>query len=133
MLEQTLLIIKPDAVERGCIGEILRRVESAGFQITGLTMRQLTRSEAEDFYAVHRDKDFFAGLVEFMTSGPLVTCRLETTDARRRLRELVGSTDPSQAAPGTIRADLGTTVRRNAVHAANPDEDVDRELRLFFD
>lgn len=132
MPEQTLLIIKPDAVERCRIGEILHRVESEGFRITGLAMRRLSRPEAEEFYAVHRHKEFFPALVEFMTSGPVVTCRLEASDARRRLRELVGATDPAQAAPGTIRAALGTSVRHNAVHAANPDENVDRELRLFF-
>lgn len=131
-MEQTLLILKPDAVEKRCIGEVLRKVESAGFRITGLTMRTLTRTEAEGFYALHRDRDFFAGLVDFMTSGPIVACRLEADDARRRLRKLVGSTDPAEAVPGTIRADFGTSVRHNAVHAANPDEDVDRELGFFF-
>ncbi|MEO0078733.1 MAG: nucleoside-diphosphate kinase [candidate division WOR-3 bacterium] len=131
-MEQTLLILKPDAVERRCIGEVLRMVESAGFRITGLTMRRLTTAEAEGFYAVHRGKEFFRGLVDFMTSGPVVACRLEAENARRRLREFIGSTDPAQAAAGTIRAEFGTSVRQNAVHAANPDEDVDRELGFFF-
>lgn len=126
------MLVKPDAVERRCIGEVLRRVEAAGFRITGLEMRRLSRPEAEEFYAVHRAKEFFSDLVEFMCSGPVVACRLEAEDARHRLREFVGLTDPKQAAPGTIRADFGTSVRRNAVHAANPDEDIDRELSLFF-
>ncbi len=130
--ERTLLVLKPDVVERGVIGAVLGRVEQAGFVITGLVMCKLSKSEAEEFYAVHRGKDFFAGLVEFITSGPVVAVRLEGPDCRRRLREFVGATDPQQAAPGTIRRDFGSSVRRNAVHAANPEEDVDRELRFFF-
>ncbi|MEO0079258.1 MAG: nucleoside-diphosphate kinase [candidate division WOR-3 bacterium] len=131
-MEQTLLVIKPDAVRRHCIGEILSRLEKAGFVITGLVMRQLPRTEAEEFYAVHKGKDFFAGLVDFITSGPVVAVRLEAPDARRRVRQFIGATDPAQAAPGTIRAEFGTSVRMNAVHAANPGEDVERELRFFF-
>ena len=113
-------------------GEILRRLEGAGFTITGLLMRHLSPDNAEYFYAIHHDKPFFAGLVEFMTSGPLVAVRLEGTDSRRRLREFVGATDPARAAPGTIRADFGTAIRSNAVHASNPDEDVECEIRFFF-
>ncbi len=130
--EQTLLLVKPDAVRRQRTGEILRRVEEAGFTITGLRMRQLTAAEAGDFYSIHRDKPFYDGLVEFMTSGPLVAVRLEAGDACRRVREFVGTTDPQQAAPGTIRADFGTSVRTNAVHASNPDENVKQELDFFF-
>ncbi len=100
--------------------------------LTGLEMRHLNRTEAENFYRIHQDKEFFAGLVEFIVSGPLVAVRIEGPEVRRRLREFVGATDPAQAAPGTIRADFGTTVRRNAVHASNPDEDVERELEFFF-
>lgn len=113
-------------------GEILRRLEDAGFIISGLHMRRLSSGDAGEFYAIHRDKPFFAGLVEFMTSGPLVAVRLDGMDSRRRLREFVGVTDPARAAPGTIRADFGTAVRTNAVHASNPEEDVERELRFFF-
>jgi nucleoside-diphosphate kinase len=131
-VEQTLLLIKPDAVRTRRTGEILRRVEAAGFQVTGLVMRQLGRAEAERFYAIHRDRKFYSGLVEFMTSGPLVAVRLEAPDARRRLRDFVGTTDPAKAAAGTIRADFGTTVRTNAVHASHPDEDVVGELDLLF-
>ena len=129
---QTLLIVKPDAVGQHRIGEILGRLEAAGFVITGLVMRRLTRAQAEGFYAIHRGKEFFPGLVEFMTSGPLVAVRLDGEDACRRVREFVGSTDPARAAPGTIRADFGTSVRTNAVHASNPEEDVRRELKFFF-
>ncbi len=130
--DQTLLLIKPDAVRQHHIGEILGRLEAAGFVVTGLVMRQLSRAQAESFYAIHRGKDFFPGLVEFMTSGPLVAVRLEGENVCRRVREFVGVTDPSKTAPGTIRADFGTSVRQNAVHASNPDEDVRREIAFFF-
>ncbi len=130
--EATLLLIKPDAVAARRCGAVLTRLEEAGFVITGLTMKQLDRRSAENFYSVHKDKEFFAELVEFMTSGPLVAVRIEGPDVRHRLREFVGATDPAQAAPGTIRADFGTTVRRNAVHASNPSEDVEKELAFFF-
>ncbi len=129
---QTLLLIKPDAVGRHRIGEILGRLEAAGFVVTGLVMRSLSREQAEAFYAIHRGKEFFPGLVEFITSGPLVAVRLEGENVCRRVREFVGVTDPSRAAPGTLRADFGTSVRANAVHASNPEEDVHRELELFF-
>jgi nucleoside-diphosphate kinase len=125
-------LIKPDAVRRRHIGEILGRLEAAGFAVTGLVMRRLSRDQAEGFYSIHRGKEFFPGLVEFMTSGSLVAVRLEGENACRRVREFVGVTDPSKAAPGTIRADFGTSVRSNAVHASNPEEDVRRELEFFF-
>ncbi len=131
-LNQTLLLIKPDAVGQHRIGEILGRLESAGFGVTGLVMRRLSRTQAEAFYAIHRGKEFFPGLVEFMTSGPLVAVRIEGENVCRRVREFVGVTDPGKAAPGTIRADFGTSVRFNAVHASNPEEDVRRELEFFF-
>ena len=129
---QTLLLIKPDVVTQHRIGEILGRLEAAGFVITGLAMRRLNRIQAVGFYAIHRGKEFFPGLVEFITSGPLVAMRLEGENVCRRVREFVGVTDPSKAASGTIRADFGTSVRSNAVHASNPEEDVRRELELFF-
>jgi len=131
-LNQTLLLIKPDAVRQRRIGEILGRLEAAGFVVTGLAMRRLSRAQAEEFYAIHQGKEFFPGLVEFITSGPLVAVRLEGENVCRRVREFVGVTDPSRAAPGTIRADLGTSVRSNAVHASNPEEDVRREITFFF-
>jgi len=131
-LNQTLVLIKPDAVRQHRIGEILGRIEAAGFDVSALVMRHLTRPQAEEFYAIHRGKEFFPGLVEFMTSGPLVAVRLEGEDVCRRVREFVGVTDPSKARPGSIRADFGTSVRMNAVHASNPEEDVLRELEFFF-
>lgn len=131
-MERTLLLIKPDAVQKRRTGEILRRVEDAGFVIVGLKMHRLTRPEAGELYAIHEGKDFFPGLVEFMTSGPLVAVALEASDCRKRLREFIGATDPAKAAPGTIRRDFGTSVRMNAVHASNPEEDVERELNILF-
>jgi len=131
-LETTLLVIKPDAVAGRHTGEILARVEAAGFAITGLQMLTVSRPDAEQFYSIHREKGFFSGLVEFITSGPVVAVRLEAENARRRLREFVGVTDPAKAAPGTVRNEFGTSVRHNAVHASNPDEDVDKELAIMF-
>jgi nucleoside-diphosphate kinase len=130
--EATLLLIKPDAVCRQRVGEILRRLETAGFVITGLRMLRLSPAAAGRFYAIHRDRPFFTGLVEFMSSGPLVAVRLEAENARRRVREFIGTTDPAESAPGTIRAEFGTTMRANAVHASNPEEDTEEELRFFF-
>jgi nucleoside-diphosphate kinase len=95
-------------------------------------LRRLTRPQAEEFYGVHRAREFFPGLVDFITSGPLVAVRLEGENVCRRVREFVGVTDPAKAAPGTIRADFGTSVRANAVHASNPEEDVRREIAFFF-
>ncbi len=130
--EKTLLVIKPDAVKKGLIGAIISRLEQAGFTITGMVMKQLSRAEAEGFYAIHRGKDFFAGLVEFITSGPVVALLIEGEGCQPRLREFVGATDPAKAKPGTIRAEFGTSVRMNAVHASNPEEDVNREINFFF-
>jgi nucleoside-diphosphate kinase len=130
--EQTLLLVKPDAVRAGRTGAILARLEQAGFAITGLRMERLDARQAGGFYAIHRGKEFFDGLVEFITSGPLVAVRLEAGDARRRVRAFIGATDPARAEPGTIRRDFGTSLRTNAVHASNPDEDVERDLEFFF-
>uniref|UniRef100_A0A7C1SH69 Nucleoside diphosphate kinase n=2 Tax=candidate division WOR-3 bacterium TaxID=2052148 RepID=A0A7C1SH69_UNCW3 len=131
-MEQTLLVIKPDAVARGVIGEIITTIERAGLKIAGLVMRRLSRTEAEEFYAIHRGKEFFAGLVEFIISGPVVALLVEGENARQRVRELAGATDPARAADGTLRQRFGSSVRQNAVHAANPAEDVEREIRFFF-
>jgi nucleoside-diphosphate kinase len=131
-VNRTLLLVKPDAVRERHVGEIIGRLEGSGFEITGLTMQRLSVTQAEDFYAVHRGKEFFPGLVEFITSGPLVAVRLEGDGVCGRVRSFVGATDPAKAAPGTIRADFGTSVRANAVHASNPEEDVRREVEFFF-
>jgi nucleoside-diphosphate kinase len=128
----TLLVIKPDAVRRKLVGEIIKRIEADGFVIRDVRFRQLTKDDAERFYAIHRGKEFFAPLVAFMTSGPVMALLLDRENAIRRLREIAGATDPSKAAPGTIRADLGTTTRENVVHASNPDESPEEEIRFYF-
>jgi nucleoside-diphosphate kinase len=130
--QQTLLVIKPDAVRRRLVGEIIRRVEADRFRICDVRFTHLERARAEEFYAIHQGKEFFAPLVEFMTSGPVMALRLERADAVRRLRELAGATDPKQAKPGTIRADFGTTTRENVIHASHPDENPEQEIRFYF-
>jgi len=128
----TLLVVKPDAVRRRIIGEIIRRVEADGFAVRDASFTQLDRERAERFYAVHKGKEFYAGLVEFMTSGPVMALLIEREGGLSRLRQLVGATDPKQAAPGTIRADLGTSVRENVVHASNPEENAREEILFYF-
>ncbi len=131
MMELTLLIIKPDATAKRAIGDIISMVEDK-FEIRGIIMKTLSREEAEKFYAVHRGKPFYNSLVEFMTSGPVVGLLLAGEDAIRRLREVVGATDPSKAAPGTIRAKFGTDIQRNAVHASDSKESAEYEIPFFF-
>ena len=132
--EQTLLLIKPEivAAPEQKIGAILELVERSGFRILGLRLRALDRETAEEFYAPHRGLDFFAGLIEYITSGPVVVARLEGEEAVRRLRELIGVTDPAAAAPGTLRRRFGTTMRRNAVHGSDSPESARREIAIFF-
>ncbi len=127
------MIIKPDAVARNAIGEILRRVEAEGFVLCYLHMRQLTREQAEGFYAVHKERPFFADLVEFMISGPVVPVVLEREHAVAHLRQFIGETDSSKAAPGTIRRDFGTSVQCNAVHASDSLENAAREIAFIFE
>lgn len=131
-MERTLAIIKPDAVSRGVVGRILQRIEDAGFRIRAMRMVRLTRREAEGFYHVHRQRDFFASLTTFMSSGPAVVIALEGPDAIRRWRDLMGATDPGQAAPGTIRREFGTSIERNATHGSDGPETAAFELGYFF-
>jgi nucleoside-diphosphate kinase len=130
--QQTLLVIKPDAVRRRLVGRIIERVEADGFEIRDARFTQLRREQAEEFYAIHQGKEFFAGLVEFMTSGPVLALCLERAGAVERLRELAGATDPKQANPGTIRADFGTSTRENVIHASHPAENPEREIQFYF-
>lgn len=130
--DRTLLVVKPDAFRRRLVGAIVARIEGDGFEIRDVCLRRLTRADAERFYAVHRGKPFFDGLVEFMASGPAIALLLERAGAAARLRELVGATDPGRARPDTIRGQFGTSVRENAVHASNPDEDPQAEIRFYF-
>jgi nucleoside-diphosphate kinase len=133
MAEQsTLLIVKPDAVRRGLIGEVLRRVEAKGLRIDELQLIRIERPTAEEHYGEHRDKPFFSELVEFITSGPVVVAKVTGEQAVAALRGLMGSTNPIEAAPGTIRGDFATLIGENAVHGSDSQESADRELRLFF-
>ncbi|MEE8340153.1 MAG: nucleoside-diphosphate kinase [Xanthomonadales bacterium] len=131
-IERALSIIKPDAVAEDVIGEIYSRFEQAGLKIIAAKMKHLTRDEAEEFYAVHRERPFFADLVEFMTSGPLMIQVLEGEDAISRNRELMGATNPIEAAPGTIRADFARSIEANAVHGSDAPETAETEIACFF-
>jgi nucleoside-diphosphate kinase len=133
MAERTLAIIKPDAVEKGATGEILRRIEESGLRIIALKRVQLTEQQAQGFYAVHKERPFFKDLVAFMTSGPIVPCVLEGPDAISRWRDLMGPTDSSKAPAGTIRGDLGTDIERNAAHGSDAPETARVEIPYFFD
>ena len=131
-MQRTLSIIKPDAVAKNVIGEIYSRFERAGLKIVAARMKHLSTEEAEGFYAVHRERPFFADLVQFMTSGPVMIQVLEGPDAILRNRELMGATDPRQAAPGTIRADFATSIDANAVHGSDAEETAGEEIAFFF-
>lgn len=131
-MQSTFAIIKPDAVAAGRAGEILAIIEKEGFRIRGMRLTRLTRPQAEAFYAVHREKPFFSGLVDFMTEGPVVVLALEREDAIRKWREVMGATNPANAAEGTIRKLFGTNVERNATHGSDATETAETELRFFF-
>lgn len=131
-MQRTLSIIKPDAVARNVIGEIYTRFERAGLKVVAARMKHLSREEAEGFYAVHRERPFFADLVKFMISGPVMIQVLEGEDAITRNRELMGATDPRQAAPGTIRADFATSIDANAVHGSDGEDSAKEEIEYFF-
>lgn len=131
-LERTFSIIKPDAVAKNHIGEIYARFEKAGLRVVAARMRQLSRKEAEGFYAVHRERPFFPALVEFMTSGPVMVQVLEGENAVAKNRELMGATNPKDAAPGTIRADFAESIDANAVHGSDALETARAEIAYFF-
>lgn len=131
-MERTFAIIKPDAVERQLVGQILARIEKAGFSFRALRMVSLTKAEAEGFYAVHREKPFFGRLTDYMSSGPAIVMVLEAPDAIRTWRELMGATDPAKAAAGTIRKDFGTSIERNATHGSDAPETAAFEIGYFF-
>jgi len=132
-IERTLSIIKPDAVANNIIGEIYRRFEQAGLRIVAARMLHLTREQAEEFYAIHKQRPFFRDLVQFMQSGPILVQVLEGDDAIAKNRELMGATDPQQAAAGTIRADYASSVDENAVHGSDGSETAATEIAFFFD
>jgi len=131
-VERTLAIIKPDAVKRGLAGEILSRIHAAKFQIVAIKSLQLSRTEAEGFYAVHRERPFFKDLVEFMSTGKCVVMALESEGAIAKWRDTMGATDPAKAAPGTIRKDLGTSIQYNCTHGSDAPQTAAFELSYFF-
>ncbi len=131
-IERTLSIIKPDGLEKAIIGKIIARFEEKGLKPVAMRMARLSRGEAEGFYAVHRARPFFAGLVEFMTGGPVVLMVLEGEDAVSRNREVMGATNPANAAPGTIRKDFASDVQRNTVHGSDSVENARIEIAYFF-
>lgn len=131
-LERTFSIIKPDAVAAGQAGEILVMIQKAGFQILGLRMTRLSELQAASFYAVHRERPFYAGLVKFMTEGPIIVMALEREDAVSGLREVMGATNPANAAEGTIRKRFAANIERNCIHGSDAPETAEVELRFFF-
>ena len=131
-MERTFAIIKPDAVERRLAGTILARIEEAGFTVRAMRLHHLTKKEAEGFYAVHRERPFFGGLTDFMSSGPCVLLALEAPDAIAKWRTLMGATDPAKADAGTLRKDFGESIERNATHGSDAPETAAFELGYFF-
>ncbi|MGD2166574.1 MAG: nucleoside-diphosphate kinase [Gammaproteobacteria bacterium] len=132
-VERTLSIIKPDGVEKNLIGEIYRRFENAGLRIVAARMMHLTREQAEGFYAVHRERPFFGDLVDYMISGPVIVQVLEGDDAIARNREIMGATNPADAAPGTIRADFAASIEQNVVHGSDGPGTAATEIAYFFE
>ncbi len=132
MSERTLVLVKPDGVERGLVGEVLSRIERKGFRIVALQMRVLERAVAEEHYGEHKDKPFFGDLVDFITGGPLVAAVIEGPEAIASWRTMMGATNPANAAPGTIRGDLATETQMNVTHGSDSPESAAREIALFF-
>ncbi|NIW24292.1 MAG: nucleoside-diphosphate kinase [Gammaproteobacteria bacterium] len=130
--ERTFSIVKPDGVQKNLIGEIYRRFEDAGLEIVAARMVRLRRDQAEQFYAVHKERPFFPDLVKYMTSGPVVVQVLEGEDAINKNRELMGATDPKQAAAGTIRADFADSIEENVVHGSDGPDTAAQEIAFFF-
>ena len=131
-IEQTISIIKPDAVAKNVIGEIYNRFEKAGLQIVAARMEHLSAEKAGEFYAIHKDRPFYNDLVAFMTSGPVMVQVLEGEDAIAKNREVMGATNPAEAAPGTIRADFAKTLDENAVHGSDGPDTAKAEIEFFF-
>lgn len=131
-LEQTLSIIKPDAVGKNKIGDIISRFETKGLRVVGAKMQHLSKAEAEGFYAVHKERPFYKDLVSFMTTGPVLIMVLEGDNAIAKNRDIMGATDPKKALPGTIRADLANSIDENAVHGSDAVETAKEEISYFF-
>ena len=130
--ERTLSIVKPDGVQKNVIGDVYRRFEAAGLSIVAARMRRLSQADAEAFYGIHRERPFFKDLVAYMTSGPVIVQVLEGENAVAKHRDIMGATDPKKAAPGTIRADLATSIEQNVVHGSDSAENAAREIAFFF-
>ncbi|HUZ50755.1 MAG TPA: nucleoside-diphosphate kinase [Candidatus Dormibacteraeota bacterium] len=131
-METTLLLCKPDAVSRGLVGEIIARLERRGYLIAAMKLVQLSGDKAREHYAEHKDRPFFGDLVSFITSAPLVALAVEGENAIDGCRQLIGATDPLNAAPGTMRADFAQTIGRNLVHGSDSKASAERELKIFF-
>ncbi|HEY9761024.1 MAG TPA: nucleoside-diphosphate kinase [Trichocoleus sp.] len=131
-MERTFLMIKPDGVQRNLIGEIIRRFETKGFTLVGLKLMAVSRELAEEHYGVHRERPFFAGLVDFITSGPVVAMVWEGDGVIASARKIIGATNPLTAEPGTIRGDLGVTIGRNIIHGSDAPETAQTEIALWF-
>lgn len=131
-VEKTLSIIKPDAVAKNAIGEIISRFEKAGLRVAGAKMLRLSKTQAEQFYAVHKERPFFSGLVNFISSGPVLVQVLEGENAIALNRQVMGATNPKDAAPGTIRADFADSIDHNAVHGSDAPETAKQEIAFFF-
>ncbi len=132
MTERTFSIVKPDAVKAGRTGQVLARLEGAGFKLVAARMRHMTRAEAEGFYHVHKERPFFGSLCAFMSSGPCLTMVLERENAIAQLREVMGATDPAKAAAGTIRKDFASSIEQNAIHGSDAPETARFEIGYFF-
>jgi len=130
--ERTLVLIKPDGVARGLVGEVVSRIERKGYRIVALELRTLERAVAEEHYGEHREKPFFGDLVDFITGGPLVAAVIEGPDAILSWRAMMGATNPANAAPGTIRGDLATETQHNVTHGSDSEASAAREIALFF-
>jgi nucleoside-diphosphate kinase len=131
-MQRTLAIIKPDAVRQKSIGEVINRLEAAGFRIVGMKMVHLSPEKAGAFYAVHKDRPFYKSLIQFMSSGPIVPIVLEGENIIERLRTLMGATDPAKAAAGTIRKDLASNVEQNVIHGSDSEASASTEIPFFF-
>lgn len=131
-VEQTLSIIKPDGIQKNLIGEIVSRFENAGLEVVAARMMHLSKEQAQEFYAVHKERPFFDDLIKYMTSGPVFVQALQGDDVVARNREIMGATDPSDADPGTIRADLAASIEENVVHGSDAAETAAVEIAFFF-
>jgi nucleoside-diphosphate kinase len=132
MVQRTLTLVKPDGVERGVIGQVIRHFEAEGLKVIGLRMLRLDRQEAQGFYHVHRERPFFPSLIEFMTSGPIVAMVLEGEDAIGRARKVMGATDPGKAEPGTLRRQFASSIEKNIVHGSDGPDTAAFEIPYFF-